>query len=323
MRTGLTQWTDATRVAATDIGRVFLRRLAKDLDGKLNERHLADLGIPPEKVAEFKKFVSSVNDGMPGMGELNGEMGDLYRKAVRKFVSQSIMNPSATTKPSWMSHPIGAVVGQLQSFNYAFYENVIKPTVRQVRESATGEGYTKLERAKLVAPLLITPLLVAAQYAIGEARDALLGDPNRREEETTKDKVLRAASRGVPIAPLDPLLNYVTSAKYQRGAAQSFAGPVAGVAATGLDAARDAFLSNSPKTNTQERAAAKAFWDIFVEPAVNLALYSSPVSPVSAALTQAAGSGHVREKFFVTPVAGAKKQVGDREGGRTERLSPR
>jgi hypothetical protein len=311
LRTGLTPWTDATRVAATDTGRVFIRRLAKDLSGKLNTRYLADLGIPADKVDAFKAFVLSKSDGMPGTGDLKGEMGDLYRTAVRKFVSQSIMNPAATAKPSWMSHPIGAVMGQLQSFNYAFYENVIKRTVRLLKESTTGEGYTGLERAKMVMPLVISPLLVAAQYAIGEGRDALLGDPNRREKETEKDKLLKAFSRGLPIAPLDPLINYISSAKYQRGAAQSFAGPVGGVAATGLDAGRDAFLNNSDKTNTQERAAAKAVWDIFIEPAVNLALYSTPVSPISAVVTQAAGSGHVRENLFVTPLAGPKKQPGE------------
>jgi hypothetical protein len=307
-RTGLTQWTDATRVGATDVARVFIRRLAKENGGKLNARHLADLGVPADKVAAFNAFVNSKNDGMPGLGDMNGDMGNLYRVAVRKFVSQSVMNPSATTKPSWMSHPIGAIVGQLQSFNYAFYENVIKRNVRLAKESATGEGYTGLERAKMVMPMVISPLLIAAAYAIGEGRDALLGDPNRRKVETDKEKLLKAASRGMPIAPLDPLINYISSAKYQRGAAQSFAGPVAGVAATGLDAARDAVLNNSPKSNTQERAAAKAVWDIFIEPAVNLALYSTPVAPVSAAITQAAGSGHVREKLFVTPLAGPKKQ---------------
>jgi hypothetical protein len=322
-RTGLTPWTDATRVAATDISRIFIRRLALDAKGKLNTRHFADLGIPADKVEAFSKFVNKHPDGMPGAADLKGEMGDLYRVAVRKFVSQSQMNPSATTKPSWMSHPIGAVVGQLQSFNYAFYENVIKRNVRLARESATGSGYTNIERAKMVAPMMISPLLIATAYAIGEGRDELLGDPNRRKVETDREKWLKAASRGMPIAPLDPVINYFSSAKYQRGAAQSFAGPVAGVAATGFDAARDTFMNNSEKTNTQERAAARATWDIFVEPAINLALFAAPVAPLSAAITQAAGSGQVREKFFVTPLAGAKHEKGDRAFGRTERVSPR
>jgi hypothetical protein len=322
-RTLLTQWTDGTRTAATDIGRVFIRRLALDTKGKLNTRHFADLGIPADKIEEFSKFVKKHPDGMPGVADLKGEMGDLYRVAVRKFVSQSVMNPSAVSKPTWMSHPIGAVVGQLQSFNYAFYENVLKRTARMTKEAATGTDYTLAERAQLVTPLLMSPLLIATAYAIGEGRDELLGDPNRRKVETDREKWLKAASRGVPIAPLDPLINFISSAKYQRGAAQSFAGPVGGVAATGFDAARDTFMNNSEKTNTQERAAARAAWDIFVEPAVNLALFAAPVAPLSAAITQAAGSGQVREKYFVTPLAGAKHEKGNRAHGRTERVSPR
>jgi hypothetical protein len=55
-RTGLTQWTDATFVSAADLGRVFVRRLAKELEGgggKLNERYLAELGVPKEQASRI------------------------------------------------------------------------------------------------------------------------------------------------------------------------------------------------------------------------------------------------------------------------------
>jgi hypothetical protein len=315
-RTGLTQWTDATRVAAMDVGRVFIRRLAKEVDeggGKLVERHLAELGVPKEQAKSFAKFVLSKNDGMPMVGDLAGAHGEVYRAAVRRFVMQSIMLPDATTKPSWMSHPLGAVLGQLQSFNYAFYENVIKRNARLAKEAATGADYTKMERARMLAPLAIMPLLVVTAYVIGEARDAVLGDPNRRKEETTGQKWTKAASRGLPIAPLDPWINYVTSARYQRGAADFFAGPAIGTGGRGLDAARNALFNNSDETNTAERQAAKAAYDIVIEPAVNMALTRTPVGIGSAAVTQIAGSGGVREKF-VSAVAGPDKK---RQGGST------
>jgi hypothetical protein len=74
-----------------------------------------------------------------------------------------------------------------------------------------------------------------------------------------------------------------------------------------LDAARDAFLKNSENTNTQERRALKAVWDILIEPTVNAMLFASPVSLASAAITQAAGSGDVRDKLLVDPLAGEAK----------------
>lgn len=309
-RTGLTQWTDATFVGAADLGRVFVRRLAKELEGgggKLNERYLAELGVPKDKQAEFSKYVLSKNDGMLSAGDMAGPMGDLYRASIRRFSQQSIMKPDATLRPAWMAHPLGSIVGQLQSFNYAFFENVLKRTGRLAKEAVTGADYTMLERARLMMPMVILPMLTAAAYAVGETRDAAFGDPEKRKEETKGQKVLKAISRGSPIAPIDPLLNYATSAKYQRSAADNFAGPVLGTAGRGMDAARQVLLNNTPKTNTAERQAAKAFYDIVIEPIVNLMLTASPVTVAAAAATQAAGAGGMREKF-ATAVAGPQKK---------------
>lgn len=247
---------------------------------------------------------------MPAAGDLKGPMGDLYRTAVRKFVSQSIMDPSRGARPAWMTHPVGAIVGQLQAFNYAFYENVLKRSARLATEAAKGEGYTMGERAQLVMPMLMLPLVTAVAFAVGEARDALLGDAQRRDEETAGEKTLKAISRGTPIAPLDPLMNYFSAAKYSRSAAEAFAGPVLGTFARTADAVRDYFMKNSERTNTQERRAWKAAWDIFVEPTINVALFASPVSPLSAALTQLAGSGTVKEKLLVSPMAGEYRPGG-------------
>lgn len=313
-RTGLSQWTDATRVASADLGRIFVRRLAKEMEeggGKLTKRHLAELGVPEEQAAAFAKYALSKNDGMPGGGDLTGTMGDLYRVAVRKFVSQSIMDPNAGTRPGWMNHPLGAIVGQLQSFNYAFYENVLKRNARLLKEAAKGTDYTALERAQMAMPTLMLPLVAGFAAAIGEARDAAFGDPERREKETTTEKVIKAVSRGTPVAPLDPWLNIWSSARYNRSFAESASGPVLGTLARAADAARDLFFKNSEKTNTSERRALKAVWDIFIEPSINLALHFSPLGKaVNAVATQVAGSGQVREKALLEPAAGERKKPG-------------
>lgn len=315
-RTGLHQWTEATRVAAADLGRVFLRRQAKGAleGGKLAKRHLAELGISAEQAEPFAKWLLAKNDGMATGADLapGDKMADTYRVAIRRFVSQGIMAPDATLKPAYMRSPLGSIMGQLQSFNYAFWENVLKRTGRLTKEAITGEGYTAAERAQLVTPALMLPLLVAVAYGIGEARDAAFGDPNRRKEETGVDKVLKAASRGMPIAPLDPFLNYLTAARYNRDAASFVVGPGAGKALEGLDAARDLAMKNSPNTNTTERKFAREVYDLIIEPSVNLALSLAPggmaARALKAAATQAVGSGTVREELFVKPLTGEKRE---------------
>lgn len=317
-RTGLNQWTDATRVAGADIARTFIRRLAKDMekDGNLSKRYLAELGVPTEQAKDFAAYVMKRGDGMPTAGMLDGSLGDVYRVAVRKFVAGAIMDPNSSSRPKWMNHPLGAVVGQLQAFNYAFYENVLKRNMRLLKDAATDENYTMAERAQMVMPTLMLPMLVAVAYGVGEARDAVFGDPEKRAKETGTEKIIKAVSRGAPIAPIDPFVNYLTAARYGRSFTEAASGPVLSTAGRILDKVRDAFLKNSPNTNTQERAAYKAVWDIFIEPTVNLMLFASPVSLAAATVTQLAGSGRVREKLFIDPLAGEEKKKNERSAGR-------
>lgn len=314
-RTGLTQLTDAQRVGSARLSQIFVRRLAKEAAGKLNTRYLGELGVPPEQIKQFKDFVLSKGDGMPAAGDLQGPMGVLYRTAVRKFTNQGIQVPNAAQRPTYMNKPIGAILGQLQAFNYGFMENVIKRSGRLAKEAVVGSDYTAYERANMVMPVMMLPLITAAAYALGEARDAVLGDPEHRAEETTTQKVIKAVSRGTPIAPIDPLINYISSARYRSTSTSVLAGPVIGTFGKAIDSARDYFFANSEKSNTQERRALKALWDIAIEPTVNLMLYATVPSPVAAAITQAAGSGWVREKMFVEPIAGAKEEKGGGSGG--------
>ena len=314
-RTGLSHWTEATRVGSIDVGRTFIRRLAIEAadGGKLSAKYLGELGIPADKVAGFSKWLTATADGLPAVGDLKGAESDLYRVAMRRFVRQSIMTPDQTTKPAWMSHPLGSIVGQLQSFNYGFLENVWKRNARLLGEAAKNDGeFSTSERFRMAAPMLMMPLLAGAAFVIGEARDALLGDPNHRKTEEGWQKALKAASRGAPVAPIDPLLNWASSARYRRGSAESFSGPFLGKAARGFDNMRDYVANNSATTNTQERRLAQDVWDLVVEPTGNLLLAAAPATPLGKAVavlgTQALGAGQVREKAFVEPLAGKKKE---------------
>lgn len=322
-RTGLTAWTDATRMGAASVGRAFLRRqaLRAEAGGKLGTRSLVEAGIPAADAPAFSKWLASVSDGLPTAADLKAadpKLANLYRRAMRRFNSQSIMNPDPTLKPAWMSSPWGSVVGQLQSFNYAFFENVLKRQARMTKEAVVGEGYTARERASMtLAPAVTMTLMYGLAYVIGEARDQLLGDPNRRKKETESDRMLKAASRALPIAPLDPFINLFSSARYQRGAVDFFSGPALGTAGRAIDAGVGLAVNNRQTTNTQERAAAKAVYDLIIEPSMNAALTFTTGGTVgtllSAAATQAVGAGGLREEF-ISSVAGKDQRAGGKKG---------
>lgn len=322
--TGLTQYTEATRLGALAVGQVFVRRLAKGVDGKLNRDYLGEVGIPAAQVDAFSKWLLKTNDGMPSAADLRAApeaMRKLYYTALRKFEADSIMRPNQTTRPMWMNRPILGLLGQLQSYNYAFYNHVLKRVSRNAWKGLTDSNYSTMERLQLAKPLLMLPMLAAMQGLVGEARDALLGDPER--ELDTWQKITRALSRGIPVAPVDPIVNIVTGAKYQRSAVETAAGPAFGTFGRALDAYVDFWFKNSPSTNTQERAVARNFFDVGLEPAAAVMLsyaWSQGSLPVKAAAVvgrQAAGSGQVRDEFMET-VAGPKKPRGGSGGDSLE-----
>jgi hypothetical protein len=320
--TGLTQWTDATRLAGVRIGQTFIRRMAKQAQrgGKLASDNLAELGVPKDKVREFSDWLLKNSDGLLSADDLKAaptDMRQLYSRAMQKFDYQTIMRPNKSSRPRWASDGIGAMIFQLQSYNYAFFENVWKRGAKGMYEAVTNQNqYTAVERMKLAAPLLMMPMLAGAQAMVGELRDALLGDPEKKK--TTQEKVFTAISRGIPIAPIDPLFNVVTGARFNRTASEVLAGASLGTVGKAIDANVKKYAKNSENTNTAERAAAKANYDAFLEPAAAIVLANlyaeAPLAGkvVIAGARQVIGSGHFREESFVEPMAGKAQKRGER-----------
>lgn len=317
--TGLTQYTEATRLGALAVGQVFMRRLAKGTKGKLNTELMGELGIPEGKRDAFSKWLMGTNDGMPTAQDLRKappEMRALYTTAMRKFDSQTIMRPNQSTRPMWMNdHPFLGLLGQLQSYNYAFMNSVLKRNVKMGARALTGEGYTAAERMQMARPLLMMPLLAAMQGLVGEARDAIWGDPEKKQDLETK--VLRAFSRGIPVAQLDPLINAWSGAKYQRSAVETVAGPVPGTIGSAADSYINYFQKNSEFTNTGERALAKNVYDTVIEPGLSVGLaFAFGNTPLYAQLglaatRQAVGSGQTREQFMQHVAPGLQELRGE------------
>lgn len=305
-RTGLEQWTNATRVAATNLAQTFVRRLANNIrvgkEAKLNETLLSELGIDPKMAKDFSRWVLSMNDGMPQLSDLgltghNQDFVKAYRTALTRFVEQSILVPKASMKPKWATTPLGSVLFQLQAYNWAFQKQVIN----RIGNLAGNRNLSTLERARLVLPTVaLLPLLTAAAYAVGEAREAIFTDP--RKKKTDEEKMWLALDRSLTGA-MSPLINLGTGIRYNRDIATTLAGPALGNVLGATEAGLKAAFDNSDKTNTAERRLATAFYDVGVEPTVNFLLTGTPVGLASAAATQVVGAPKLREGF-VTAIAG-------------------
>lgn len=329
-RTGLAQWTDGTRVAAVKMGETFLNRLAEDIQEGGNTqqsstRFLRELGI--KDVAAFSKFVTDMNRaGLKGDARRQqimaqrGKQADMYRKALIRFTEQTIMNPNQGTRPRWASHPIGAIVFNLQSYLYAFHENVTKRTMRLAKDSLDPRsGMNVQDRLRMAAPIGIMIGSSVIQFLLGELRKKLFNDPARRYElpESVSSKIGRAVSRANLMGRYDFLVNAFSSIKYDKEPATVMSGPIIGLLSEGFKSASDlSSSSNSPNTNTAERKAGRMAYDMIGQPALNATSSMIPGGWIGGALgaagIQAASHPGVRESFVEKvagpPVAPKKRQ---------------
>ena len=330
-RTGLEQFTEATRIASMKIGNTFIRRLTKRVgkNGKsaaLSSDFLAELGVPKDKAAEFSAWMNK-SDGFPS--DLDSDMGKIYKTAVWRFVDQTIMRPNKSMKPKWANSNLGQVVYHLQAFTLTFYQNVMKRSGRLAKRAVSEKDLSMQDRARLLAPAMMLPVLYAFQAAISEIRDELTMEDERRDKETGLSKSIKWMSRSGMFGAADPLVNMaVSNARYNRSAADSMLGPGLGATSKTIDTGLAVLLGNSPNTNTQERKFVRNFYDVLLEPSLNyliskkLGPAAGPISKLTgAAITQLAGSGKVKEMVLSATAGPYKKPGGSKKGGRPTRES--
>jgi len=323
--TGLERFTNATRVAAVSIGQTFIRRTARGLEKSPNRMKamLAELGVPKEKAADFAKWVLKQENGMPNSAALSGAtdkaMADVYRTALIRFTDQSIMRPSAATRPGWASTPFGSTVFHLMNYTWAFQKNVINRPFRLMAD----KDLTVMEKARIAGPVLgMMPLLMVAQGLVSEGREAVFGDPTRTDPKTSQEKSMLWLSRAGLLGKFDPFINLATGVRYGRDLSTSALGPTFGRLSTAAQTGIEYATRNSERTNSAERKMAKTAYDVGVEPMVNLLLSAAPAgAPIAAVARQVAGSGWAREAL-VEPVAGAPEKRGA-GGGNSGRGSGR
>ncbi len=324
--TGLHQWTEGTRVASIKLGERFVRRLALDIKSggrsrELSARYLTELGIDPKDHASFSSFISKL-EGMDQQTRLKaitnprGKHAAAYRDALVRFGEQVIMDPNRGTRARLANHPLGGLIFGLQSYLYAFNENVVKRTLKTTGAAVFNSDKNNMSasnRMMLLAPLAIAPVFAAFQYYQGEFRDEFMSDPSRADDEplSAGNKFMRMMSRSAFLGRHDFVANLFGSFKYDKDPATAVAGPALGDASTFLKNQIGLYKdSNSPDTNTAERRAARSGYDTGVAPAAGLVASQLPGVTgrlAGTALTYAANHPATRE-YAVGEVAGPPVQ---------------
>lgn len=322
--TGLHQWTEATRIAALDIGQWYVGRLAKDVAGNTSRKKSSQMALTELGIADPEAFAKALD---AAGGKLDAkrmkardQFAEDYATALQRFVDQTIMNPKAVERPRFANTPMGSLAYALLSFIYSFHKNVLTRSVKLAGQAATGKGLTAADRLALATPALMLTLPVLVQLGLGELRDEILfKDPNRKvQERTVTDKVITALSRAGIFGAFDPLINFYTSLKYERDPATVAMGPLMGTVSEMFKAFVVLNERNSENTDTAERNFGKHFYNLFVAPSLNAIATLAP-SPVAGAFGIQASSHPATRAAFMDLFGDAEDS--GRSSGRTSSRS--
>jgi hypothetical protein len=296
---GLHDWTNANMVDSTIMGMDFVKQMAADsgANRKLAAYELDRLGIPEADHAAFSKYAAGVKsaDQLVADMKAGNKQAAQYVAAIDKFTRQVIMRPTAADKPMLAKHPVAQMMYGLQSWMYSYWYNVQKANINQIREAVQGEGYSAGDRATMaLAPLLYTAAVVTmSSTLVNTMRDLVSGRKKDREREERNKKAniggvsmetIRALSQAQMFGLADPFVNSLTSARYDKQFGSELGGPLLGRAAkAGMLNTKLLTDKNSPNTNTPERQAAEATYNMVVDPVLALASASIPMPAASAA----------------------------------------
>ena len=157
---GMQGWNNSMRIAATAAGERYI------LQNRNNKAVLAELGLEPSDI----KTVSSARGVTPDknnkvvLRERLDVSSPKVKEAMFRFVDQSVLRPSASNRPVWMSDPKFLLVAHLKQFTFAMHNVVLKRANQQL-EDGNPKPWAIL--------MLAMPTILAADMA----KFALTGGP--------------------------------------------------------------------------------------------------------------------------------------------------
>lgn len=208
---------------------------------------LNELGVPPEKHAEFADWVLALDNAkgdarMARMTE-NSEMARMHREAMTRFSYQSSVRSNRAHRPTFQDDLLGKTLLQLMNFSYSYAAEVntrVYDMAKQgVMPSPDGKDYNVADRVRLMGPALGAALAVAAYRGLLELKDLLY--PTESTEKRAKDpavlKWANAASYSGIFGPkIEQAMKYIKRDQTPGGPAGQIARNVGRAATSAIDA---------------------------------------------------------------------------------------
>jgi hypothetical protein len=258
---GLHQFTEGERIAATKLGRKMIDIFAGDMRSpNPRVRRRADLYLRELGVKDTEAFAKRLREQPFTREEVLADKGPAadYGTALYRFVNQTQIMPSRAEKPTWAAHPVGSMVFSLMGYSYGFKKQVLDRAGRLAWEGV------KTRDPKLLMPAFALPLMAAFQ-ALSDSylRPFLFGSGYDFSKETPTEAMIRVADRAGFTGGLSPVVNAIKAVRYDRSLTESLSGPLVGSLGDAANKFAKVFSDkNSPNTNSTERNAAAALYDV-------------------------------------------------------------
>ena len=320
VRTGLMGFTNAQRRSAMRIGFQFFSELAGEIQNPIDaktkkraEETLQDLGIPKEYQKSFSEWLVNAFEEKSDYGLIRrftgtdhkmfkGDIGKLkieevinksgeqtdfgamLSTAMLRFVDLGIADPKIIDRPKYAEHPVGRIVYGIQSFIAAFTRGVHIHMLKRVAREYKNNGAVSATTIMVTQNLVPAVGLFAGHMLFSTLREALLNQDKWKEEEE-KDNLVPyltklAASRSGVAGRFDPVVNAVSSIRYQADLTNILVGSTPSYYAKALMRMAGIGIDNSENTVSAEYQATRGAYDILVPGFAAYMATSSKLGPV-------------------------------------------
>lgn len=299
-RVGLTGLTNAQRRSAMVLSGRYVLDMAHALDdpeSSANEKgyardELIDAGLNEKDIDDFVAWSRAYDTKLPRFDELidvDGQltdMGKIFAVLTGRLTDQAIQNPTAIDRPWAANTTFGRITYGLLSFSTAFFRNVIVKSAKKIEREYSKRGLAQATKVATVQVLAPMATLYAGHFVVTMARELML-NPERWKEEEKKAKGFPigylsslAFSRSGFTGLADPLYNAWTGVKYQRDLANILGGATGAYTLQAAEKIARYFVSNSPNTNSAERAAVRGAYELTLQPLLAVGAGYLPGGPV-------------------------------------------
>ena len=208
---GMHWLTNMSRIYSFTMGKEYIMEKAKAGDTKA----LTELGLTAAEVLEWDKNGQNYN--------LDNAVDSNVLYALHQFVDESILRPSASMRPAWMSDQRFLLIANLKSFIFTYYETIIRRVWSQVKNG-------DFKNPSALLPFIGFAAMALAVSMTGyELRKQLMnaGDVPAYARGDALDYLWEGVQRAGMLGPMQFLVDSVEAESRGKMALMSLLGPTA------------------------------------------------------------------------------------------------